>query len=72
MEQRIPRDVGKLPSDELEEATVYRSEYINYECPHCDHIYHLDTADMIHEGNVDGMRTTCLECKRDFLLSESY
>lgn len=55
----------------MKEATVYRSEFIQYDCPHCGHVHHLDTADMIHEGSVDEMKTACIECEKTFLLSES-
>jgi len=52
------------------EARVYRSEFIIYECPYCHRKNYRDTADMLREGELDGMTITCEYCNRAFYLRE--
>jgi len=54
----------------MKEAIIYRSEFITFDCPYCGHHHQLDTADMQHEGNVEGLKVNCQHCGKGFYLAE--
>ena len=54
----------------MKETQVYRSEFVVFSCPKCGHKHMIDTADYPYEGNLDGVKTKCDECKITFWLTE--